>query len=367
MSTLKNRLIAALLALGLGIAGVWLLRSPLGQQAFAGEAQLTGWVAYWDQADGLRASEAQASALSEIVIFAYHFDAACRVIPASPWVPDAARQFMASGRRTLVTIVNDVIAAAGPAILKDPQCIHHILTDGDERVRHLNELEALAEPVEGLEIDYENIWARDRDLFSIFIEQLAERLHARGKTLSVVVQPKTSENRRNGPGAFDWPELSKHADQIKIMAYHYHYAEGDPGPLAPPGWVMQIAHLAKAQIPSDKLCMVLTLHGFDWAHGEAGKPVEYAQAMRRAAPYGAEWKRDPSSSALWTAYEANGVKHEIWLEDGECVVKKMHLLRQAGVKWIGLWHLGAGDEIVEQAVRAAGGGRVSGGERTAQE
>lgn len=93
---LKNRAGVLVVMVVLGAGGAALLRAQVrSQYPDAGATQLTSWVVYWDQADGLRAFDAQASALAEIVVFAYHFDRSCRLVPASPWVPEAARQFKA--------------------------------------------------------------------------------------------------------------------------------------------------------------------------------------------------------------------------------------------------------------------------------
>jgi len=218
---------------------------------------------------------------------------------------------------------------------------------------HLEQLLAISAQAGGVELDYENVWAADREAFSKLVSTLAERLHARREWLSVVVQAKTRDHRRDGAGAMDWPTLATHADRLKVMAYHYHHARAAPGPVAPPDWVAQLARFALEQIPREKLCVVLTLHGFNWPAGGVGRALDFATALRLATTHQAQWQRDRASGTLSFRYTAEETRHEVWLEDALSLRQKIALLRRAGVPSIGLWHLGAGDELIRDAIQAA--------------
>src|SRR5262249_4337373 len=83
---------------------------------------------------------------------------------------------------------------------------------------------ATAERLDGVDIDYEDLTASDREAFSTFISALASALHKRGKILAVDVFAKVSDagyDQRNR--AQDYRALGEAADQVRLMAYDYHW------------------------------------------------------------------------------------------------------------------------------------------------
>lgn len=168
-----------------------------------------------------------------------------------------------------------------------------------------------------------------------------------------MVQPKTDDRIRDGGGALDWSAIGRYADCVKIMAYYYHYAGGPPGPVAPPDWVDTITRFALTQMPKEKLCVILTLHGIDWGERQEAKMVDYEAAMRLANTYGAALQRDPATRSPHFEYERDGVRHQVWFEDSVSLREKVARLRRAGVPCIGLWELGTGTVLVQDTLRAA--------------
>ena len=148
----------------------------------------------------------------------------------------------------------------------------------------------------GVDIDYENLHAGDRQAFSTFVRDLAAALHARGKLLSVAVFAKTS-NAGTDPRnvAQDYAAIGRAADQVRLMGYDYHWATSPPGPIAPVDWIRAVLRYAKTQIPAGKIILGIPLYGYDWSGGPrhrdqlaAGAPavpgVPRAAAVRRDQP-----------------------------------------------------------------------------------
>ena len=197
----------------------------------------------------------------------------------------------APNKKILLTVVNDVLGH-GNRKLKDPAIVHELLSDSVKTSTLVKRLISMAQPFDGLEIDFESLSTGDRDSFSRFIALLAGQLSQQGKSLSVVVEPKNKNVNRNGAGAMDWPALSKSADLIKVMAYYQHYPSGTPGPVATTQWVEEIVQFALTQIPKEKLIPVLVLNGTDWTNQAKGKPIDYQSAMMVAGKMKAKILRD---------------------------------------------------------------------------
>jgi spore germination protein YaaH len=227
--------------------------------------------------------------------------------------------------------------------LKDPAIMHTLLKNPQRRARLTDELLSVLQQADGLEIDVENLRAKDRDAFSQWIRELAGELHAHQKMLSVVVQPRTQDKIKDGAGAMDWSALRAVADQVKVMAYHFHHAHGDPGPVAPPEWVVQLVRFAQPSIPPEKLSVVLTLSGFDWPKNSAGRAISFEEAIAKSKQAGAAVERDPATGTPHFEYTENGIRHTVWFEDAVSLRKKIDALHEAGVFQIALWRLGTGD------------------------
>lgn len=305
----------------------------------------SGWLVYWDVEDGLRALQTLGPGVGEVAVFAYHFDADGRLIPAAPELTQTMERLRAAAgpdRALFATVVNDREGPGG-ATLKDPAIVHQRLATPEAITAHVQEILTLAAPFDGVEIDYENVRPADRAAFTAFVEALAATLHERGQRLAVVVQPKVKEEFKDGAGAMDWPALAAAADEIKIMAYHYHWATGAPGPLAPPEWVAEIAAYAVETIPPEKRCIALTLQGLDWPAAKPARAIEYHEAMALAAAHHARIKRDPATATPYFRYRGPDGLHEVWFEDAASLREKVTALRQAGIRQIALWRLGTGD------------------------
>jgi spore germination protein YaaH len=127
------------------------------------------------------------------------------------------------------------------------------------------------------------------------------------------------------------------------MAYLYHYPSGDPGPLAPPEWVSEVARFAASQIPPEKLSIALTMNGCDWGVPGQGKSMNYDKVMNLLAKYHAVVERDRDTATPFFRYTAKGVEHEVWFEDAVSLKEKARTLQGIGIHHVALWYLGSGD------------------------
>ena len=148
----------------------------------------------------------------------------------------------------------------------------------------------------GIDLDYENLHAADRQAFTTFVTRLAHALHAKGKVLSVAVFAKTT-NAGTDPRnvAQDYAAIGRAADQVRLMGYDYHWGSSAPGPVAPVSWIRAVLRYAKTQIPASKIILGVPLYGYDWvrrprhrrqlAAGPAAVPaVPRGRALRPGEP-----------------------------------------------------------------------------------
>jgi spore germination protein len=223
--------------------------------------------------------------------------------------------------------------------------VHEKISTAEARSAHINELLPWSEDVSGLDIDYEGVRREDGEAYALFIEDLAKRLHAEGKRLSVTVEPKTDANPGDGGKALDWKRIGAAADQVRVMAYFFHSPGGSPGAIAPLDWLSRLAQFAKSQVPAEKLVIVLTVNGIDWPVGQRGRPIRFHTVASLIAYENAKPQRDAVDQTPFLRYSSGKEKHEVWYEDAASLQAKVDRLRKEGIQAVGFWMLGAGDPV----------------------
>lgn len=309
------------------------------------EVRYSAWAIYWDTAAVHADFQDYSSALSTVRLFACHFNESGDVIsPSAEFMatPQAWKSPRAQGRpKFYLTFVNDVIAASGNR-LKDPGIVRTVLSTGQSRSKHIEQILTMSTAFDGVEIDYENLYAADRPNFSLFIKELATALHARKQRLSVVVEPKTEEVDYDGPGAADWARLAEYADEIAIMAYFRHHAGGAPGALAPSDWVSQIVQYALLKIPASKLTLAFYVDAIEWSPS-GGREIPWRVAEERRSVEKLRLVRPGPDRSVRYLSESGGVHREVWTEDAESLREKVGVVRRSGIESVSLWRLGSGD------------------------
>jgi len=332
-----------LLALGIVMSVAFLSgdSSALGRRRGTNQ-DFSGWIVYWDRDKGENTLAAYGDSLKEITVFAYHFNDAGNIVAADPWVPEMVQALknkaLTTHQRILVTVVNDSISKTQHK-LKDPEAVHRAISTPQARQKHIRDLLAACDPADGLEIDYENFSRDDRDNFSLFIQELAARLHEHGQWLSVITEPKTTDTGNHGASAIDWKRIGEFADQVKIMAYYFHYAGGDPGSITPLNWLSSVADYAKAQIPTEKISVALILQGLNWSKGKDTQRVDCLQAMDLLKRSGATLKRDRDKVPHFEYTDEQQRLHEVWFADAVSLEKQLNVLSRRGISHAAFWQM----------------------------
>jgi spore germination protein YaaH len=236
-------------------------------------------------------------------------------------------------------LVVPTIANASPLAISDPQT----------RARHIEHIVALVQRMDydGIDIDYEEFPLSTRDDFSLFIETLAERLHAGGRLLSIAVHAKTGDAPAwEGAAAQDWARLAAAVDIFRIMTYDYHSrASRDPGPIGPPGWAADVLAYAATVTDLSKVRLGLHFYGYRWQRGSVA-PVTWESVQRAVTAYGLAVQRDPDSQEAWVTIAQRGLpKQTIYVADAGALDYKLSwLLAQfPDLGGVAIWGLGGED------------------------
>ena len=259
-----------------------------------------------------------------------------------------ARQAMEAARRLGIHVVPSI---ANSGFNRD--FVIEAIGTAEARTAHVADLAALVvdNGFDGIDIDYESLYAEDRDLFSLFIEELAVALHAENKLLSIAVHAKSSEpGSWSGPQAQDWQRLGAAVDFFKIMTYDFHYSTSEPGPIAPLAWVDEVLDFAATVVPPEKTYMGLHFYGYDWVGAQATS-LEHVGVRKLLAAHSPELRRDASSGEAWFTYDDD--RRTVYYADAQMVATRLAALAQdhPDVAGIAVWRIGGEDPAIWGEIR----------------
>ncbi len=343
------------------LAGILFLTAALwltGQrQAAADGLVVAAWMpTSWDAANALSSFHDHASQISEISPFWYSVNPDGTLSPRS-----GARD------ASLVQFAHDHGISVIPTVSNgfDPDVVHRILNDPNLRSLHIGALtkEIQRYGYDGIDIDYENLYAGDRDEFSAFVAELASKVHRLpgNKVLTIAVHAKRSEpGTWNGAQAQDWRALGGTVDEFRVMTYDYCWSLGcegtwgsPPGPIAPTWWIEEVIRFAVTQVPAGKVMMGVHFYGYDWNSSGVGTPLTWLNVQSLLATTGAPvhwWATDSEGRPVEEHWFSYGDGHGVVFADHDSVRARWRLAESLGIRGIAIWRLGSEDPQNWQAM-----------------
>ena len=210
----------------------------------------------------------------------------------------------------------------------------------------------LSEHLAGVTVDFENVMAKDRQHYILFMQTLHQSLLAH-HLLTMICLPEKSRST-GGIDAYDYAKLGQASDLVMLITYDEHVPGGKPGPIAALFNDDRVIKFALQQIPPQKILLGVADYGYDWSlSSNSGVEVSMAQTAALAQTYHAKITLDPSSQTPTFSYtDTTGAKHVVWSEDRKSLQQVMNLVNVYGLKGISVWHLGAENQEFWDAVQA---------------
>ena len=300
---------------------------------------------FWNLSAGDTVLAANPGTFNEVSPWIYGLARNGQIVPQAPEVAAQTAAGMAQLRKLGIPVVPTIANRTNDRWAYEP--VADILHDPAAMTRHVNDIVALVqrENYAGIDIDYEDLPATDRKVFTTFITDLASALHSKGKVLSVALFAKTSDagdDQRNA--GQDYAAIGAAADEVRLMAYDYHWSGSTAGSVAPMPWVRDVLAYAKTQIPPEKIVLGIALSGYDWV-GDQAEVVTWIQCYGRAQKYHAttQWDR-LSESPSFKYTDEQGREHEVWFENADSMAFKLEAAKAAGIRGVYLWMISSEDD-----------------------
>ena len=198
----------------------------------------------------------------------------------------------------------------------------------------------------GINLDFENVRASDRDRFTQFVREFADRAHEKGLLFTIDL-PRGSV-RWNHLTAFDHAELAKIADYIVIMAYDQYYSGStEPGPVSAPEWAEGgVQEFLAYGIPRSRLILGVPFYIRQWKIGPDGRLegtstllTSSVRELLETYPHSKQW--DERFGLYRIEYtKEDGSFWVFWLEDEETLKRRLDIAKSYNLAGVAAWRLG---------------------------
>lgn len=299
------------------------------------ELELTTWITDWQWKSAIKDFGSITDGLSSVQVFAAYFDHTDRLfytpenMEAIPKVMEIANQNNVVN--VDLTIVNDRFEKDGSAVQKDSVLLTRLMATAESRRVHINDIVDTINKYDfqGVEIDYEKIKDEDWENVCAFYEELYQRLESMGKSLRIVLEPRTPIEKL---------KLPKGPTYV-MMAYNLYGTHSGPGPKADFSFIDKMTKKMD-QLPGEHF-IAFSTGGFDWPTSGKIIAVTEQEAVELAKRSSQAPSRDKASGALYFDYlDENNSKHTVWYADSTTLAQWIDQSKKGGYFKIALWRLG---------------------------
>lgn len=234
----------------------------------------------------------------------------------------------------------------------DPKLTSKILKDEKVRKNIIGQLLMYASlyDLDGINIDFENMYYRDKDRFVTFVEEIKYYSKKQNMVLSIdVTVPSASEQWSK---VYDRKALGEIVDYVAVMAYDEHWASSPvSGSVASIGWVERGVVRSLESIPEEKILLGLPFYTRRWKEqkNEDGKikvesraiSMTLAEKIIKEKNASVTW--DEETGQYYAEYNEDGAVCKIWLEDKRSIAKKVDLVEKYKLAGTASWRKGYED------------------------
>ncbi len=198
----------------------------------------------------------------------------------------------------------------------------------------------------GVDVDFEFLFAQDRERYVDFISGLTTLLNRYGYITVVALPPKTSDDQRGLLyEGIDYAALGRAANYQFLMTYEWGYRFGPPLAVAPIDSVRRVVEYAVSRIPREQLLLGISNYGYDWTlpfvRGESEAiSISTVHALEIANEYNSEILFDETAMSPYFYYtDSLGSEHVVWFEDARSYRAKVALIDEFNLAGGFIWDL----------------------------
>ncbi len=260
-----------------------------------------------------------------------------------------------------VNMVKELDSAIWPLVnntFNDIEMTSAVLNNPIARDNIIRQLMAYAQlyRLDGFNIDFENIYLKDKDVYTQFIREIMP--YAREMGLVVTVDVGVPGGSDNYSLCYDHGELSRTADYIMVMTYDQHWASSPvAGSQAQLSWVEEMIDLTLETVKPEKLILGIPFYTRIWQETDGKVRNITTPGMDQTAEIigkkEAYVKWDEESGQYYASYYEDGSTYKMWIEDAVSVGLKAELSLEYGLRGVAVWQLPLGNDSAWESIGRA--------------
>ena len=195
--------------------------------------------------------------------------------------------------------------------------------------------------IDGINIDFENIYEADKDKYSRFIIELVPRMQEMGLVTSVDVTAPDGDP--NWSLCYDRNVLGDVADYLVFMAYdQYGSSSTKAGTTAGYNWVETSLKkiIEYDEVDTEKIILGMPLFTRIWTikqDGTVSSSVVNMVDVNKSIPTGVEKQWDDTLKQYYVEYKSGNTTKKMWIEDGTSIAAKVSLVTQYNLGGTACW------------------------------
>ena len=199
--------------------------------------------------------------------------------------------------------------------------------------------------LDGINLDFENIYQKDKDAYSRLVIELAPRLKDLGKVLSVDVT--APDGSADWSFCFDRNVIGKVADYIVFMAYDQHGVSSSAGTVAGYDWVETNIKkfINQEEVKPEKIILGMPFYTRIWEENGESSAIAMKDTYSKI-PSSAQitWLDDVKQN--YAEYVKNNKTYKVWIEDVKSITEKLNLVDTYKLAGAAYWEKDREDESV---------------------
>lgn len=222
-----------------------------------------------------------------------------------------------------------------------PQMTHDALASFDTRQLMIQRVLRFVEEyqLDGINMDFENVFLKDKAVYAQFVRELAALLHKQEKTISVDVTTKS--NDETWSLFLDRKALGTFADYLMLMAYDQTpEASKTAGSVASLPWTEEGIISLLEDVPPAKVILSIPLYTRVWKGDDevSGATLSYKFTSswltnRKLTPT----VDSESGQHVVDTTDESGIRVRVWVEDAYSMEKRFNLARKYELGGIAAW------------------------------
>ena len=243
----------------------------------------------------------------------------------------------------------------------DRDLTHRLLANKDARRHVVEQLQVYGGlyKLDGINIDFENIYDEDKEQLTDFVAELTAGLKQQGLTVSMDVTVPSGATYWSK--CYDRKKLGNLVDYLMVMTYDETWSKSRiSGSVASLGWVEKGLRNTLLDVPSEKVLMGLPFYTREWE--ETVDASGHVSAKSRTMSMAAVDKtiQENHLEPLWledkgqhyVEYTRDDKRFRIWIEDERSIRLKTGLVAQFKLAGVASWRKGFENKGIWQVIHA---------------